>query len=225
MLGWETCICIIEGITQGLLYLHQYSRLRIIHRDLKPSNILLDSEMNPKISDFGMARIVGGNETQANTNRIVGTYGYMSPEYVIRGLYLIKSDVFSFGVLLLEILSGKKNTDFYNHNSLSLLRYAWELWIDDRSLELINPTIGYPSSSSLPLRFINIGFLCVQESPIDRPTMLDVVSMISNEHAPLLTPKQPAFTTYQNMMDSNLTIDGACNCSNNSVTISVMEAR
>jgi hypothetical protein len=99
------------------------------------------------------------------------------------------------------------------------------LWIDDRSLELINPTIGYPSSSSLPFRFINIGLLCVQESPTDRPTMLDVVSMISNEHAPLPTPKQPAFTTDQNMMDSNLTIDGACNCSNNGVTISVMAAR
>jgi hypothetical protein len=99
------------------------------------------------------------------------------------------------------------------------------LWIDDRGLELIDPTKGYPSSSSIPLRFINIGLLCVQESPKDRPTMLDVVSMIGNEHAALPTPKQPAFTTDKNMMDTNFTVDNGENCSKNSVTISTMEAR
>jgi hypothetical protein len=99
------------------------------------------------------------------------------------------------------------------------------LWRDDRSLELIDPTVGYPSSNSIMLRFIDIGLLCVQESPTDRPTMLDVVLMISNEHALLPTPKQPAFTTFQNMMDTNLTVNNAGNCSKNSVTISTMEVR
>jgi hypothetical protein len=98
------------------------------------------------------------------------------------------------------------------------------LWIDDRGLELIDPTKGYPSSSSIPLRFINIGLLCVQESPNDRPTMLDVVSMIGNEHAALPIPKQPAFTTDKNM-DTNFISDNGENCSKNSLTISTLEAR
>ncbi|GLT52416.1 hypothetical protein SLA2020_257600 [Shorea laevis] len=123
VLDWRTRISIIEGIAQGLLYLHHFSRLQIIHRDLKVSNILLDGGMNPKISDFGMAKIFAGNGSQA-TRRIVGTYGYMAPEYALEGIFSVKSDVFSFGVLLLEILSGKKNTGFYQTNSLNLLGYV-----------------------------------------------------------------------------------------------------
>ncbi|KAE9589328.1 putative protein kinase RLK-Pelle-DLSV family [Lupinus albus] len=107
-LNWCYRYNIIGGIARGILYLHEDSRLKIIHRDLKPSNILLDGNMNPKISDFGMARIVAADNIEENTHRIVGTYGYMSPEYAMHGQFSVKSDVFSFGVMLLEIISGKR---------------------------------------------------------------------------------------------------------------------
>ncbi|KAJ4827876.1 hypothetical protein Tsubulata_036232, partial [Turnera subulata] len=186
---------IILGISRGLLYLHQDSKLQVIHRDLKPSNILLDSKLNPKISDFGLAKIFGDDHgDQAKTNRVVGTYGYMSPEYAIIGIFSIKSDVFSLGVLLLEIISGKKNRGFshvdHHHN---LLGHAWLLWSQGRALELMDSTLEDSCVNSQVIKCIHVGLLCVQNFPDDRPEMSTVVLMLTNEEAVLPQPKQPGF--------------------------------
>ncbi|KAG6416530.1 hypothetical protein SASPL_123962 [Salvia splendens] len=225
ILDWTKRFNVIQGICRGLLYLHRDSRLKIIHRDLKPSNILLDNDWNARISDFGMARIFGTTRDHVSTLRVVGTYGYMAPEYALEGKFSEKSDVFSFGVLMLEITTGKRNKAYLEDGSLNLLGQVWNFWNEDNISALIDTRISSLSYRAEVIRCIHIGLLCVQQFARDRPSASAVLSMLSSEISQLPQPKIPAFAIKSNHSDAGTSSSQLSRSSNNNVTLTAVDGR
>ncbi|XP_027910216.1 G-type lectin S-receptor-like serine/threonine-protein kinase At4g27290 isoform X2 [Vigna unguiculata] len=204
ILNWSKRLNIIHGIARGLLYLHQDSRLRIIHRDMKASNILLDNELNPKISDFGIARMFRGNQTEGNTKQVVGTY---------------------FGILLLEIVSGKRNGGiFFPDHGHNLLEHAWRFWKGDTPMKLVDTSLDDCFNTSEALRCIHVGLLCVQLHPENRPNMASVIFMLSGENI-LPEPKEPGFLIARMKTAGECSTSNAIKTSTNELTITLPQPR
>ncbi|XP_010247772.1 PREDICTED: probable leucine-rich repeat receptor-like serine/threonine-protein kinase At3g14840 [Nelumbo nucifera] len=180
-LDWPTRHKICVGIARGLAYLHEESRLKIVHRDIKATNVLLDKDLNPKISDFGLAKLDEEENTHIST-RIAGTYGYMAPEYAMRGYLTDKADVYSFGIVALEIVSGKSNTSFRpKEERIYLLDWALILKAKGCLIDLVDPRLGSEFNKDQVMAMINVALLCTNESAELRPAMSSVVSMLEGQ--------------------------------------------
>ncbi|PHU26039.1 hypothetical protein BC332_04371 [Capsicum chinense] len=179
-IDWPTRQNISIGIAKGLAFLHEESSLKIVHRDIKATNVLLDKKLNPKISDFGLAKLDDEDKTHIST-RVAGTIGYMAPEYALWGYLTYKADVYSFGVVALEIVAGKNNMKYRpNQKFVCLLDWALVLQKQGKLMELVDETLGSDFKQDEALRMINVALLCTNPSPALRPTMSAVVSILED---------------------------------------------
>ncbi|XP_020418358.1 probable LRR receptor-like serine/threonine-protein kinase RFK1 isoform X2 [Prunus persica] len=176
-LDWPTRLNICTGIARGLAFLHEESRLKIVHRDIKATNVLLDGDLNPKISDFGLAKLDEEEKTHIST-RVAGTIGYMAPEYALWGRLTYKADVYSFGVVVLEVVSGKKNSYAPSDSCVCLLDWACHLQQTGNLKELVDERLRYEVNGQEAEVMVKVGLLCTNASPSLRPTMSEVVSML-----------------------------------------------
>ncbi|KAL0909427.1 hypothetical protein M5K25_020297 [Dendrobium thyrsiflorum] len=208
---WKTRYEICLGVARGLAYLHEESSVRIIHRDVKSSNILLDGNLTPKISDFGLAKLYDDKWTHIST-RVAGTIGYLAPEYAMRGHLTEKADVFGFGVVALEILSGRRNSDPSLEEEQSyLLDWAWHLYEQKHELELVDRSLSSYNRDEVT-RVIGVSLLCIQASPTLRPAMSTVVAMLAGLIEVNEVTSRPSYLTECHFKDisSNFASDSFC---------------
>uniref|UniRef100_A0A0E0PJP3 non-specific serine/threonine protein kinase n=1 Tax=Oryza rufipogon TaxID=4529 RepID=A0A0E0PJP3_ORYRU len=193
-LDWTKRFEIILGIARGLTYLHEESSVRIVHRDIKASNILLDTDLTPKISDFGLAKLYDEKKTHIST-AIAGTFGYLAPEYAMRGRLTEKADVFAFGVVALETVAGRSNIDnSLEESKVNLFGWAWSLYEKEQALEIVDPRIKEFSSDEA-LRVIHVALMCTQGSPHQRPPMSKVVAMLTGDVEVAEVIMKPSYIT------------------------------
>ncbi|KAL5725077.1 Cell division control protein 2 [Ranunculus cassubicifolius] len=214
-LSWQTRLDIIIGTAEGLVYLHENENVRIIHRDIKASNILLDSKLRAKIADFGLARTFEDDKSHITT-AIAGTLGYMAPEYLAYGQLTEKADVYSFGVLLLEIVAGRQNNKHWNGEaSDSLVISAWKHFQLGTMEDIFDPNLmlhNYSNSSDIKdeiLRVTQVGLLCTQQIPSLRPFMSAALQMLTQKEE-LPAPSNPPFVD-EKTMELNDTSEDAYN--------------
>ncbi|XP_031744751.1 probable LRR receptor-like serine/threonine-protein kinase At1g56140 isoform X2 [Cucumis sativus] len=206
VIDWPTRFEICVGVARGLTYLHEESRLRIVHRDVKASNILLDGNLIPKISDFGLAKLYDDKKTHIST-RVAGTIGYLAPEYAMRGHLTEKADVFGFGVVALEIVSGRPNSDpSLDQDKIYLLEWAWYLHENNCELEMVDSALSEFRKEEVK-RVIGVALLCTQTSPGLRPSMSRVVAMLSGDIEVATVTSKPGYLTDWKFEDITSFID------------------
>ncbi|CAM6088871.1 unnamed protein product [Calypogeia fissa] len=195
-LDWQQRLNICVGIARGLSYLHEELQPRIIHRDIKPYNILIDKNYNAKIADFGLARSMLEGQDQADFTQVAGTRGYFSPEYATQGQLTEKADVFSFGVVLLEIVSGRKVIDPGLPSETQFLQaWARRLKENGKLLDLLDPAVQRTANNEEVMRVINLALLCLDFYPEKRPTMAEAVTMLQGiVDVPLFQPEPASFS-------------------------------
>ncbi|KAK4278119.1 hypothetical protein QN277_016010 [Acacia crassicarpa] len=226
-LSWKLRYGVILGIARGLAYLHEEFHVCIIHRDIKTSNILLDDDFQPKIADFGLAKLLPRDRSHLNT-RFAGTMGYTAPEYAMHGQLSEKADTYSYGVVVLEIISGQKSGELkVNNESELLLQKAWKLYERGMHIEFVDKNLDPNEYDAEEVKkIIEIGLLCTQSSPATRPTMSEIVVMLKSKR--LMENKKPTMPVY---VDPNwrpkrdTTISKSSSSSNATVSQSVLSGR